>query len=92
MAKPCSECGLPEGELCGGCSYRATGSAGRVEVCPTCGHRAHPETPIECPACPEGYCEDKPVLQLVSSTRPGGFYETFWRHLVREPFTGSDRL
>jgi len=25
--------------------------------CPRCGHRAHPETPMECEWCPEGYCE-----------------------------------
>jgi ribosomal protein S27E len=27
--------------------------------CPDCGHKAHPETPVECGWCPEGYCEDR---------------------------------
>ncbi len=27
--------------------------------CPVCGHPSHPETPMECARCPEGYCEAK---------------------------------
>jgi hypothetical protein len=30
---------------------------GAVVVCERCGHGAHPETPLECQWCPEGYCE-----------------------------------
>jgi hypothetical protein len=32
-------------------------AAGAVELCQRCRHRAHPETPLECGWCPEGYCE-----------------------------------
>ena len=28
-------------------------------ACVRCGHGAHPETPLECGWCPEGYCESR---------------------------------
>lgn len=33
----------------------------RPPACRVCGHRPHPETPAECAACPEGYCEARPA-------------------------------
>jgi hypothetical protein len=35
--------------------------AWRPPACRVCGHRPHPETPVECAACPEGYCEARPA-------------------------------
>ena len=35
--------------------------AWRPPACRVCGHRPHPETPAECAACPEGYCEARPA-------------------------------
>jgi hypothetical protein len=36
-------------------------------ACERCGHRAHPDTPLECQWCPEGYCESPAALD------PGDF-------------------
>lgn len=35
--------------------------AWRRPACRVCDHRPHPETPAECGACPEGYCEARPA-------------------------------
>ena len=46
-AWPCPEVGAITAALAG------------KEACPACRHKAHPETPAECPWCPEGYCEQQ---------------------------------
>lgn len=57
----------------------------RADACPACGHRAHPETPLECGWCPEGYCETG-----IGPHEPGCRCEGCYAELQAESLVAAD--